>query len=87
MGAIGGILFALGFLLFLVGWIWAVVLGFQKGGALWGILNFLFSPISTLIFCITQKDGWIQFGLQVVGILLYFVGAVLFAIGNPNLFK
>ena len=52
IGAIGtveiiGILASLfGSLLFFVGWIWLIVLGFKHGGALWGILNIIFQPIT-----------------------------------------
>jgi hypothetical protein len=66
----------LGALIFLVGWIWLIVIGFQKGGALWGILNIVCQPLTGLIFCITQKTGWLQWGILVIGYLIMCGGLV-----------
>lgn len=68
MGILGG----LGGLVFLVGWIWLIVVAFQAGGALWGIINIFFQPITGLIFCIAKKTGWTQFAIMVVGLILTF---------------
>ena len=70
LGLIGG-------LVFLVGWIWLVITGFQAGGALWGILNIFFQPITGLIFCIVKKAGWMQFGIMIAGLVLVVLGGGL----------
>lgn len=67
----------LGGLLFLVGWIWLIVVGFKQGGALWGILIFLFSWIAGLIFAFTKKTGWTQVGIMVLGFILMLVGGAV----------
>jgi hypothetical protein len=65
-----GILPLLGLVLFLVGWIWMMVVAYKAAGALWAVLIFFFSLLSGLIFCIMKKEGWIQWGLMLVGWLL-----------------
>lgn len=67
----------LGGLVFLVGWIWIIVIGFKTGGALWGIVNIFFQPITGLIFCITQKTGWLQWVMMVIGIVIMGAGGAL----------
>ncbi|MBK8813438.1 MAG: hypothetical protein IPN69_22300 [Acidobacteria bacterium] len=73
-------LVGLGGPLALIGWIWLLVLGFQNGGALWGILIFLFSGLAGLVFCIVYKKGWAAFALMLVGGLLSGVGVVPFVL-------
>jgi len=70
LGLLGGVLF-------LVGYIWIIVLGFKAGGALWGILNIFFEPLTGLIFCIVKKTGWLQWGLMVIGIVIMGAGGAL----------
>lgn len=70
LGLIGG-------LMFLVGWIWLIVIGFKQGGALWGILIFLFSWIAGIIFAILKKEGWMQIGIMILGVILMAFGGVL----------
>ena len=78
LGLLGGVLF-------LVGYIWIIVLGFKAGGALWGILNIFFEPLTGLIFCIVKKTGWLQWGLMVIGIVIMGAGGALsFAYNMPN---
>ena len=69
-----GIVGILGVVLFLVGWIWLIVVAFKTAGALWGILNIFFQPLTGLIFCIMKKTGWMQFGVMLVGLVLLIVG-------------
>jgi hypothetical protein len=64
----------LGLILFLVGWIWLIIVGFKQGGALWGILIFLFSWLAGLVFAIMNKTGWTQLALMIIGFILIFVG-------------
>jgi len=73
-----------GALLCLIGWIWLVVLGFKEGGALWGILNLLFSPLAAIIFCIVKKTGWIPLAIMIVGIFFYALGAIPLVISMMN---
>lgn len=73
------ILGLIGALVFFVGWIWLIVTGFKAGGALWGILNIFFQPITGLIFCIVNKTGWMQFGIMIAGLVLVVLGGGLSA--------
>ena len=66
----------LGGLLAFIGWIWLLVVGFQKGGALWGILIFFFNWLAGLIFCIIHKTGWIPLILMILGGIISGIGAV-----------
>lgn len=68
------ILSILGLVLFLVGWIWLMVVAFRTAGALWAVLIFLFSILTGLIFCIMKKEGWMQWGIMVLGWLLIVFG-------------
>jgi hypothetical protein len=70
LGMIGG-------LVFLVGWIWLIITAFKSSGALWGILNIFFQPITGLIFCIMNKVGWMQFGMMIAGLVLVILGGGL----------
>ena len=70
------ILSFIGLLLFLIGWIWLVVVGFKQGGALWGILIFFFSWLAGLVFAIMNKTGWTQLILMIVGFVLMMVGGM-----------
>lgn len=71
LGAMG-----IGGLIALIGWIWLVVLGFQHGGALWGILNIFFQPITGIIFCVMHKTGWLQLAMLIIGNIIAGVGMV-----------
>lgn len=66
-----GILTGLGGLVMFIGWIWLIVVAFKQAGALWGIINIFFQPITGLIFCIVKKTGWLQFGIMILGFILW----------------
>jgi len=68
------ILSILGMLMLFVGWIWLIVVAYKSAGALWAVLIFFFSWIAGLIFCITKKEGWMQLGIMILGIILIIVG-------------
>lgn len=76
MEILGGAGIVLGGLLSFIGWVWLVVLGFKEGGPLWGILNFLFSPLAAIIFCFVKKTGWIPLALMIVGVFITSIGMV-----------
>ncbi len=76
MEILGFVGIGLGALLAFIGWVWLVVLGFKVGGPLWGILNFLFSPLAAIVFCVMKKTGWVPLALMLVGIFFYAVGAI-----------
>lgn len=69
-----GILSILGVVLFLVGWIWLMVVAAKSAGALWAVLIFFFSLLAGLIFCIMKKEGWMQWGIMLVGWLVIMFG-------------
>ncbi len=68
----------LGMLIALIGWIWLIITGFKAGGALWGILNIFFQPITGIIFCVLYKTGWIPLVLMIVGNIIAFGGMLPF---------
>jgi hypothetical protein len=68
------ILFILGGILMLVGWIWNIVVSFKMGGTLWGVLNIFLQPIMGIISAFMQKTQWAPVGLMILGIILYVIG-------------
>jgi len=78
----GILLIILGGVMAAVGYIWGIVAGAQKGGALWGFLNFLFPIIAPAIMAIQGKIKWWPTLLQVVGGILVVIGPVLFAFSS-----
>ena len=56
------------FLLFGIGWVWTIVLGFKES-ILWGVLNLLFPPISTIIFAIKTRSAFVPTLMVVFGVL------------------
>ncbi len=72
LGAIGG-------LLSLIGVIWLVVVAIQTGQTtgekvLWALVCFLCNPIGGIIFVIVKKQGVVPLLIDIVGIVLVFVG-------------
>lgn len=67
VGLIGG-------LLALIGLFWLIIIAFQKGGFLWGALIIVFSWMGGLVFCIVKKEGWLQLGLLIFGLILAVIG-------------
>jgi hypothetical protein len=76
------ILSLLGAVLMLVGWIWLMVVAYKSAGALWAVLIFFFSLLAGLIFCIMKKEGWMQWGLLLIGWLLVMFGGGMSAISS-----
>lgn len=76
------ILSILGFVLFIVGWIWLMVVAYKTAGALWAVLVFFFSLLSGLIFCIMHKTGWMQWAIMVVGWLIIIFGGGMAAMSS-----
>ena len=66
------VLALIGLLAALVGWVWLVIVAFKTNGALWGILNIFFQPITGLIFCIMKKTGWTPFIVMIVGLVVFY---------------
>lgn len=64
-----------GGLMFFLGWIWLIVLGFKQGGVGWGILMILFNWFTGLVFCLVKKTGWPALGLMTIGGIACGVGA------------
>jgi hypothetical protein len=76
------ILSLLGVVLMLVGWIWLMVIAYKSAGALWAVLIFFFSLLAGLIFCIMKKEGWMQWGLLLIGWLLVMFGGGMSAMSS-----
>jgi hypothetical protein len=77
-----GILTTVGCIVFLIGWIWLIITGFKVGGALWGIINIFFQPLTGLIFCIVKKAGWQPFIVMLIGLILFGGFGGMTAISN-----
>jgi hypothetical protein len=77
-----GILAMLGALIMVIGWIWLIVVAFKTSGAVWGVINIFFQPLTGLIFCIVKKTGWAQFGIMLLGIVLWAGFGGLTMMGN-----
>ena len=82
-------IFAIAGLINLVGFIWLVIVGFQRS-VLWGILIFLFSPLAAIIFAITnwfdaKKPFLIYLLSSIVFIATIFM--LLSQVGMSNLEK
>ncbi len=61
----------------LIGFIWLVVVGFQRS-ILWGILIFLFSPITAIIFSIMYwYEAKKPFLIYLISSIVFVVGAVM----------
>ena len=71
------ILGILGLVLFLIGWIWLMVVAAKSDGVLWAVLIFFFSLLSGLIYCIMKKQGWMQWGIMLLGWILLIAGGGL----------
>ena len=68
LGAIGG-------LLALAGWIWCIISGFQKSGAVWGIVNIIpIQPLIGIISAAMSKIDWRPVIVMLVGVVLSMVG-------------
>ena len=77
-----GILAMLGGLIALIGYVWLIVVAFQTSGAIWGIVNIFFQPITGLIFCIVRKTGWKRFAIMVLGVIIWAGLGGLSMMGN-----
>jgi len=64
------ILYILGLVVMLIGYIWLIVVAF-KVSIIWGIVNIFFQPITGLIFCVMNKTGWKQFLIMIVGLVIW----------------
>ena len=69
LGAIGGILF-------LVGWVWTIITAFKGGGTLWGVLNIIpcIQPIIGIVSAALRKAEWVPVGIMILGAILSTVG-------------
>jgi hypothetical protein len=76
MEILGSLVIFLGSIVALVGWIWLIVIGFQRGGVLWAVAIFFLSWVGGLIFCIVNKTGWLQLAMIFIGGILAGFGAV-----------
>ena len=78
------ILAYLGWLLFVVGWIWTIITAFKGGGTLWGVLNIIpcIQPIIGIVSAILKKAAWAPVGLMILGAILSMLGTDYSAIMN-----
>ena len=56
----------IGGLMFIIGWIWLIVLGFKQG-VTWGILMILFNWFTGLVFCFFKKTGVLALVIMTIG--------------------
>jgi hypothetical protein len=68
------LLFMLAGILIFVGWIWNIVVSFQMGGTLWGVLNIFLQPVMGIISAAMKKTSWTPVGLMILGIIIYLIG-------------
>lgn len=73
----GGILSGVGGLIAVIGWIWILVIAFQNGDVIWGIVSLLCGLVG-LIYAIQHfEQAKIPLGLLAGGIVLQIVGAAM----------
>lgn len=70
---------ALGGLLCLIGVIWLVVVAIQTGQTtgeklIWALVCFFCNPIGGIIFFAVKRQGMVPLLLDIIGIVLVFVG-------------
>jgi hypothetical protein len=68
------IVMIVGGLVFFVGWIWLIILGFKQS-IWWGILMILFNWFAAIVFCIVKKTGWLGLAIMTIGGIAAGVGA------------
>ncbi|MBS0263841.1 MAG: hypothetical protein JSS02_18025 [Planctomycetes bacterium] len=76
MATIGFILTGLGSLAWFIGYIWLVVLAFQKS-ALWGIGSFCVPIVGWVYAFQNWEQGKKPFLIEIVGVVLSLVGGAL----------
>lgn len=73
----GTALLSLGTLLVVVGWVWVIVLAFQSGDVLWGVLS-IFCGILAIVWAAMHMDrARIPLFLMVGGIVVNAIGGAL----------
>lgn len=84
------ILGTLGFVIFMVGVIWLIVISIQTGATtgekvLWAVVNFICQPLGGIIFYIMRKQGLVPLILVIIGWLLLVYGnySMMSGIMNP----
>lgn len=83
MGAIGGILALIGSVLILVGWIMVLISAF-KASVLWGIGSLFIWPVMVVFVILNWASAKKGFLIQLAGIGLTIVGAILGAAGGVH---
>ena len=79
-----GILAVVGSLLALVGVIWIVVIAFQNGDPVWGVVS-IFCGIAAIIYGVQHFDeAKVPLGLLVGGMILGAIGRVAMRDGGLN---
>lgn len=74
---IGAAAALIGGLLALIGFIWLLVLSFDRGGIIWALLVFFFNIAAGLVFCFVYKTGWVPWLLMVLGSIVAGGGVAL----------
>jgi peptidoglycan/LPS O-acetylase OafA/YrhL len=89
-----GILVMIGYLIYIVGWIWMIVTAIQTGKdtsekAIWAVVNFICGILGGIIFFVVRKQGKMPLMVEVLGVILIIVAVVLgggqagFNLGTP----
>ena len=72
------ILVTIGGILTLVGWLWAIINGFQTSGALWGIINIIpIQPIIGVVSAAMKKISWNPVFVMLAGVVLSLVARAI----------
>jgi hypothetical protein len=80
----GSILLAIGGVLTLVGWIWIIVIAFQSGDVVWGIVS-IFCGIVALVYAAMHMDkARTPLFVLIGGIVLNIIGSALGGAGAIN---
>jgi hypothetical protein len=80
----GAALVGLGTLLIVVGWVWIIVMAFQSGDVLWGVLS-IFCGILAIVWAAMHMDrARTPLLLMVGGIIVNAIGGALGGVSMPQ---
>jgi hypothetical protein len=64
--------------IFLAGWIWAIVDGFKTSGKLWGFFNIIpLQPLISIGSAALKKISWKPVFIMIFGVILSLIGQAI----------